>query len=164
MPSVDVDWIHDFKVKKNSIEFIVDKNPDAETREATVNVAYADSKSSFVVFQQSYETPFRLEVVEESITETSARFRAFPKDEQMPYLLSSIEASYKDMLGDDDVVFDMILTNFQETASAMNLSLSDFLKLNNLILVGNTSENGEISRGHKPDTDYYAFAVWQTDH
>lgn len=86
MPSVDVDWIHDFKVKKNSIEFTVDKNPDAETREATVNVAYADSKSSFVVFQQSYETPFRLEVVEESITETSARFRAFPKDGQMPYL------------------------------------------------------------------------------
>lgn len=162
VPSVDVDWIHDFKVKKNSIEFIVDKNPDAENREATVNVAYADSKSSFVVFQQSYETPFRLEVVEESITETSARFRAFPKDGQMPYLLSSIEASYKDMLGDDDVVFDMILTNFQETASAMNLSLSDFLKLNNLILVGNTSENGEISRGHKPDTDYYAFAVGMT--
>lgn len=56
----------------------------------------------------------------------------------------------------------MILTNFQETASAMNLSLSDFLKLNNLILVGNTSENGEISRGHKPDTDYYAFAVGMT--
>ncbi len=160
--STDVEWIHDFKVKKSVIEFEVDANTDAKSREAVVEVIYADSKSSFEVVQSSYEVPFRLEVPEESVTETSAKFFAYPKDKEMTYLLSSIEKSFKEELGDDETVFKMILKNFQDTAGAMNLSLSDFLKFNNLILIGDTAETGELSKGHKPDTEYYAFAVGMT--
>ncbi len=162
VPSTDVNWIYNFKVKKNSIEFVVSPNKSDAPRQAVINVDYGDFKSSFEVVQQSYEIPFRLEVPEENITETSAKFHAYPKDKQMTYLLSSIEKSFKDELGDDEAVFNMILNNLKETASAMNLSLADFLKLNNLILVGDTPENGELSRGHKPDTEYYAFAVGMT--
>ena len=155
------EWIHSFEVKKSAIEFAVDANSTAETRTGVVHVTYAGTESKFEVLQKAYETPFRLEVPEESVTETTAKFYAYPKDKNMTYLLSSIDKQFKDELGDDETVFKMVLANFQETAKAMNLSLSDFLKLNKLITIGDTTD-GELSKGHKPNTEYYAFAVGMT--
>lgn len=159
-PKCDAEWIHDISMDEHKIYLEIDPNESTEERTATIDITYGKIQTFLNVKQKTYIAPFTLKVPDETVTETTAKIYAYPEDSEMTYIITSIEKSQKEYLGGDDIVFSSILGQYKEEAKFMNITLAEYLKLNNLLLKGDC--NVTISR-HEPETEYYALAVGMTE-
>lgn len=160
LPKCDAEWIHDISMDEHKIYLEIDPNESTEERTATIDITYGKIQTYLNVKQKTYIAPFTLKVPDETVTETTAKIYAYPEDSDMTYIITAIEKSQKEYLGGDDIIFSYIVGMYKEEAKFMNISLAEYLKLNNLLLKGDC--NVTISR-HKPETEYYALAVGMTE-
>lgn len=150
------DWISNFKTStKNVLEFTISKN-EGEAREGKVELLYIcgkdSARASFAVKQEAAkEEEFAL-----SIGETGsswAKFTLAPKDKNMKYMLSSMEADVMDGYVSDEALLNDEMKNYKDIADYYGMTITEVLE--------SMTYNGELSGVAfiklDADKEYYAY-------
>lgn len=150
------DWISDFKTStKNVLEFTISKN-EGEAREGKVELLYIcgkdSARASFAVKQEAAkEEEFAL-----SIGETGsswAEFTLTPKDKNMKYMLSYMEADVMDGYVSDEALLNDELKNYKDIADYYGMAIEDVLNI--LTVSGDLSDVAFVKLD--ADKEYYAY-------
>lgn len=156
----DVEWVNSFEITEGQINFNVDKNTLYEQRETKVEVYTQSSKVHFTVRQDPAPAPkyFQFEIKEVTPTEIIADIT--PADESMYFCLMAIDKALyeKDLKGDDELLKDGIIKQYEEMARMYGVFLKDILE--GQLRKGKQSD--ELFEDMIPETDYYIFAVGMT--
>lgn len=151
----DAEWITDVSMSSKEITIRIAPNKGKDSRESEIEFIYGDSDETLKIKQFSQneipdKTPFEVDIKE--LSETNVIFDITPADKAMTYTVLSISKKMNDEISDDEVLFDEIISVYEEQAYSNGMSLEDFIKKSNMLVKGDI-KSGIISQ-LKPDTDY----------
>lgn len=119
------EWINSFDTSNSGIiNFNVDKNESAESREGYVTITFSGSESQITVRQAGYEEEFEIVT---STTPSSISYCIVPKDKSMTYMYSILDKESYSKYGSADQIFDEEIQRFKENATKFGKTLEEYL-------------------------------------
>lgn len=161
LPETKADWINDFDDSQDGvITFSVAPNTAEESRDAIINVSYADIVCDFTVKQAGTAsdeppvTPFSITIKAIEATSVSASITA--EDQNMSYFSNAVGAEDLNTYPDDitfvkEYLFEYLTLLAEQSQMTVEAVLD-------ILLVKGDQDNQEVI-GLNPETDYYVFCV-----
>lgn len=164
-----VDWVGDVSADDNgtiTIEVLPNDSQEPRAGEIVVSYVYVMNDEESALYQSILlgqlaapepPVPFVIDIDEAAVTHNSVSAFVTPYDAEMTYIVMTVGKEYYDIyLGDEDVLYTMVLNQYISAAAGEGISIEDFFERHEVLKTG---ESQVVITDLEAETEYYIFAV-----
>lgn len=164
-----IDWVGTVSADDNgtiTIEVLPNESQQSRVGEIIASYVYVvdeeeTSQHQSMILEQlaapEPPVPFVIDIDETALTYSSVTVFVTPYDPEMTYIVMTMEKEYYDIyLGEEDVLFTMVLNQYISAAAGEGISIEDFFEKHEILKKG---ESQVMITNLEAEMEYYMFAV-----
>lgn len=164
-----IDWVGAVSADDNgtiTIEVLPNESQQSRAGEIIASYVYVvdeeeTAQHQSIVLEQlaapEPPVPFVIDIDETALTYSSVTAFVTPYDPEMTYIVMTMEKEYYDIyLGEEDVLFTMVLNQYISAAAGEGISIEDFFEKHEILKKG---ESQVMITNLEAEMEYYMFAV-----